>query len=138
MARDTILHRVRTAIGRSVGQPPQPPPELYFSPTTLNTKDERIAAFTAALEALAGKVRLVHSREEAREYVAAQLVEKSAVTSNAPYLVECGITGLAGVTVGGKDKAALRTLCATCDVGITSADHALAATGSLVMMRQSG
>jgi L-lactate utilization protein LutC len=59
---------------------------------------------------------------------------KTAIASNAPYLAECGITGLAGVRSGISDREELRELCASADVGITSADYALADTGTLVML----
>ena len=62
------------------------------------------------------------------------LAGKSAVASNAPFLKACGITGLDGVQSGFTDREALREACATADVGITSADYALAATGTLVML----
>src|ERR1017187_4071125 len=45
-----------------------------------------------------------------------------------------GAPALAGVQSGFTDAAALRALCATADVGITSADYALADTGTLVML----
>jgi L-lactate dehydrogenase complex protein LldG len=59
---------------------------------------------------------------------------RSAVASNAPFLRECGIVDLPGVRSGCTDGAALRALSATADVGITSADYALADTGTLVML----
>jgi L-lactate dehydrogenase complex protein LldG len=71
---------------------------------------------------------------EAREYVGALIKGKSAVASNSPVLQDCGITGLPGVTSAGTDRAALRTLCAESDFGITGADYGLGDTGSLVML----
>lgn len=133
MARDTILHKVRNALGRTVGQPPESPPELYFNRPSL-TVDARIAAFTEALEALAGKVFHARTQEEARQYVAARIDAGTAIASNSPYLVECGIASLPGVTSGITAKDHLRELCATCGFGITSADFALANTGTLVMI----
>ena len=59
---------------------------------------------------------------------------RTAVASNAPFLVECGITELPGVRTGVTDREELRRLCATADFGITSADFALADTGTLVML----
>jgi L-lactate utilization protein LutC len=44
------------------------------------------------------------------------------------------VTAIPGVRSGVTDKAELRQLCATCDIGITSADFALADTGTLVMI----
>jgi L-lactate utilization protein LutC len=133
MPRDNVLHKVRTALGRSVGQPPAPPPDVYFRPPEL-TMEERIAAFTAALEALAGKVHRAKDRAEARLYVERTVSGSAAVASNSPYLVECGIRGVEGITGGITDREQLRELCATAAFGITSADYALANTGTLVMM----
>jgi L-lactate utilization protein LutC len=66
--------------------------------------------------------------------VGALLNGKTAVASNAPFLRECGIVDLPGVQSGFTDAAELRALCAIADVGITSADFALADTGTLVML----
>lgn len=131
MARDSILHKVRTALGRTVGQPPALPPDLYFQPPQLD-REERVEAFRVALEALAGKVFVARSGAEAREYVAAQVAGKTAVASRASYLAECGVTSLAGVNTRWSTREELRALCAGCDFGISSADYALANTGTLV------
>ena len=58
----------------------------------------------------------------------------SAVASNAPFLAECGVTALAGVETGFTDRDALRAACTAAGIGITSADYALADTGTLVML----
>lgn len=55
------------------------------------------------------------------------------MASNSRYLRECGIDCLPAVRSGVADRDELRELCATLDVGITSADYALADTGSLVL-----
>ena len=133
MPRDNVLHKVRTALGRSVGQAPAAPPDVYFRPPEL-TIEERIAAFTASLEALAGKVHLARDLAEARLYVERTVSGAAAVASNSPYLVDCGILEIAGVTGGITDREQLRAMCATAAFGITSADYALANTGTLVMM----
>ena len=132
MVRDSIFHKVRTALGRSAGQPPAPVP-----PVRLRIPDvslgARIAAFSAALEALAGKAYCAHSKEDAVAHVAGLIAGKTAIASNAPLLSECGVTALPGVRTGVYDRAELRELCASCDIGITCAEYALADTGSLVM-----
>ena len=133
MSRDSVLHKVRTALGRSVGQPPEPPPPVYLNGPVLSTA-ERIAAFTEALETLAGKVFHAETKGEAREYVAQVVGAATAVTSNAPFLVECGIRDLPGVRGGFTDREELRAPCATAQFGITSADYALANTGTMVMI----
>ena len=130
MSRESILHRVRTGIGRSAGQPiPDPPPVRIRIPVV--DLETRIAGLLARVEALAGTAaRTV----DPRSVVAAAIQGKTAIASNAPFLVECGIVSLPGVRSGITDIDELRSLCATADVGITSADYALADTGTLVML----
>jgi L-lactate utilization protein LutC len=70
----------------------------------------------------------------AREFVAGAIAGKTAVASNAPYLVECGISSLPGVRSGIREVGELMAVCAQADIGITSADYALSDTGTLVMM----
>jgi len=133
MSRDNILHRVRTAIGRSAGQEPEaPPPPLLKIPEV--SMDRRIELFSAALEKLSGQAHIAGSQEEAHRVVASLIEGKSAVASNAPYLRECSVTSLPGVFTGYTDGAELREACAQSDVGLTSADYILADTGSLVML----
>ena len=93
-----------------------------------------VARMMRAMESLAGKARRAATGEDARAYVAAVVDGKTAVASNAPFLVERGIVDLAGVQSDFTDAAELRALCAVADVGITSADYALADTGTLVML----
>ena len=127
MSRDYILHRVRTALGRSAGQPPAglPPPRIRVPEATV---ESRISSMQARLEALGGKACRAASTEDARSLVAAAIAGKMAVASNAPYLAACGITGLPGVRSGITDRDELREFCAAADIGITSADYALADT----------
>ena len=133
MSRDAILNKVRTALGRTAGEPVATPPPVRLRVGEVDT-DTRIASMLRAVEALAGKTHRAATAEDARAYVAAILDGKTAVASNAPFLRECGIVDLTGVQSGLTDAAALRALCATADVGITSADYALADTGTLAML----
>jgi len=130
MSRDHILHRVRTALGRSAGQAvaEAPPPRILIPRVEM---DARVASMLARVEALAGE-----ALETANPcaFVAAAIAGKTAVASNAPYLAECGITSLPGVRSGITDRDQLRDACAAADIGITSADYALADTGTLVML----
>jgi L-lactate dehydrogenase complex protein LldG len=96
--------------------------------------ERRISTMFAAIETLAGKTHRAATPADARAFVAAAIEGKSVVASNAPYLAECGIASLPGVRSGIADREELRGLCAAADVGITSADYALADTGSLVMI----
>ncbi len=133
MQRDYVLHEVRTALGRSAGEPPDPAPHVRIRIPEVTLSD-RVESFCRNLEALAGKTHLALSPGDARAYVAAIIQGKTSVASNAPFLRECRITDLPEVRSGITDRATLRDLCATCDFGITSADYALADTGSLVMI----
>jgi L-lactate utilization protein LutC len=96
--------------------------------------DTRIRSFACALEALSGNFYQASSQQDACAYVARLIDGKVSVASNAPYLEECGITGIDGVQTGFTDELELRRLSATADFGITSADYALADTGTLVML----
>ncbi|HWQ55250.1 MAG TPA: lactate utilization protein [Bryobacteraceae bacterium] len=132
MSGENLLHRVRTALGRSVDQPPAPvPPARIVVPEV--DMETRIASMFTALEELAVKTHRVADPAGAGAYVASALEGRRAIASGSPYLLECGITALPGVRSGITDRAELRELCANLEVGITGADYALADTGSLVM-----
>ncbi len=130
MSREAILHRIRTAIGRSADQPPGAPPPVRLRVPEVE-REARIRSMIARVEALAGQAQYT---EDPRAAVAAIIEGKAAIASNAPYLAECGITALPGVRSGVTDRSELRALCAAADFGITSADYALADTGTLVML----
>ncbi len=133
MSRDHILHKVRTALGRSAGQEPGPipPARIVVAEVPL---DVRVKQFLSHVEALAGKTFEAGSREAARDYVARALEGRAAVAADDPFLAECGILTIDCVRAGLRDPVELRSVCATIPVGITSADYALADTGSLVML----
>ena len=133
MTRDSVLSQIRSALGRTAGQGvPDPPPVRIVVP--LVEMEDRIASMRVRIEALAGKTARAGTPAEACDLVAAAIEGKTAVTSNAPYLRECGITRLPGVRSGITDRDELRDVCASADVGITSADYVLADTGTLVMI----
>jgi L-lactate dehydrogenase complex protein LldG len=133
MSREHILNKVRTALGRTAGQAiaEAPPARLRVAEMEVDT---RVALLLRNVEALGGKTRRAESAEDACGYVRAVLHGRSAVASNAAFLRECGITGLAGVQSGFTAAEELRQCCAEADVGITSADYALADPGALVML----
>lgn len=133
MSREHVLHKVRTALGRSAGQPVEEPPAVRLEIAEAGI-EARIASFRARIEALAGKTHRAESPEDARNYVAGVLNGRSAVASNAPILRRCGITALDGVESGITDRVRLRALCSTAACGITGADYALADTGTVVML----
>ena len=132
MSRDAILHRVRTALGRGVGQqpPPAPPPILRVLEVP---REARIAQFRQAFEKLNGKFHRASSNEDACAYAERLLAGRKAIASNEPFLAACGITRIAGVESGFKDGLELRERCAEYPLGISSATYALADTGSLVL-----
>jgi L-lactate dehydrogenase complex protein LldG len=132
MVRENMLHRVRTALGRGAGELPPAPPEPRIRVPEVDM-ETRLAMFAARLEALAGTTARAATPEEAGRMVAEQIAGRTAVASAAPFLAECGITALDGVRAG-LEGADLRACCATADFGISSADYALADTGSLVML----
>jgi L-lactate dehydrogenase complex protein LldG len=133
MSREHILHKVRTALGRTAGPPANDAPPVRLRICEMDP-DMRIESLLRRVEALAGKTRRAATPEEARAYVSSILNGKSAVASNAPFLRLCGIPDLPGVQSGFHAAPELRALCATADVGITSADYALADTGTLVLL----
>jgi L-lactate dehydrogenase complex protein LldG len=133
MSRENILHRVRTALGRSEGQPPASAPPVRLRAPEMD-RETRISSMLDCVEALAGKTYRASTPEEACRFAASLLAGRTAVASNAPFLAGCGIASLPHVRSGVADREELRELCATCDYGITSADYALADTGTLVML----
>jgi L-lactate utilization protein LutC len=90
--------------------------------------------FVQNFEKLAGKSFVVHEPDAVLGAIAPLVAEKRTVASNAPFLATCGITGLPQVESGFTDREALRAACSSADIGITSADYALAETGTLVML----
>jgi len=133
MSREAVLHKVRTALGRSAGQAIEKPPPVRLPIPEVGI-EARIQSFCERIEALAGKTHRAASTADAREYVARVIAGRSAVASNAPILRECGITLLPGVRTGITDRNELRAVCSTAVCGVSGADYALADTGTLVML----
>ncbi len=132
-SREAILARIRTSLGRIPGEAPPPPPPLPLRPGRIPAS-ERVATFSSRFESLAGKVYLAATPAEAGECVRSLAAGRSSIAATHPFLDACRIPALPGVQSGIADPALLRQACATCDIGITSADYALAATGTLVML----
>jgi len=137
MSRENILHRVRTALGRNTGEGPAevPPVRLKIPEVSL---EARMTSMEARLEALGGRFHWVAPPAEARAVVEQAVDGRTAVASESAYLAECGIAALRGVRSGIRDRQELRDACASADVGITSADYALADTGTLVLLSRPG
>jgi L-lactate dehydrogenase complex protein LldG len=122
MSRETVLHKVRSALGRTPGQAlaEAAPTAMLFSPAM--DVEARVSLFIERFEALAGKAVRVRDGSAAMAWLVEFLNQRTAVASNSPYLQACGCPAFPAVEVS---KA---------DVGITSADYALAQTGTLVML----
>lgn len=132
-SRTAILGRIRSALGRKAGQAPPVLPVTTLRTRNLSTL-ERVELFVRQFEKLNGKPIRVRDRGEAAAAVRDLINGHTAVASNAPFLSECGITDLAGVQTGFTSCDELREACARADFGISSADFALADTGTFVMI----
>jgi L-lactate dehydrogenase complex protein LldG len=132
-SRDQILADIRTALGRTSGQAPAP----LSAPLLRGPRSDRkqyIQTFVQRFEKLAGKAFIVPDAAAVVPQLSALLDGKRVVASNAPFLETCGIARLPQVESGLTDRDALRDACAAADIGVTSADYALAETGTLVML----
>lgn len=132
-SRNAMLGRIRTALKRQPGQSPPPLTATILRRRNLTTL-ERVEIFVQQFEKLNGKPIRVHSRTEATAAVRDLMNGHTAVASNAPFLSDCGITALEGVVSGFTSRDELRAACSTAGFGITSADFALADTGTFVMI----
>ena len=125
MSRDSILSDIRSALGRTEGQAIPEPPAVLLS----RTAKPQTMQFAEALTALAGTVHIVKNAADVAETIETILDGRTTVMSDAPILVACGLPYPIDVS---------REALAKADVGITSADYALADTGSIVMLSHSG
>lgn len=132
-AREAILGRVRTALGRKPQQRGDAPPEPRLDVTRLDDA-EKIRRFRSALEALAGQVTELAAPADVPKALGAILNGSTAVASNHPFLAACGVPSLPNVQSGITDPEAWRTACATANAGITSAHALLAETGTIVLI----
>ena len=127
-ARESIMGSIRSALRRTAGQHPGPLPGVALRIPRQSAAD-RAALFAQRLEKLAGHCFFAPTPIAAADYVRTLLDGKRAVASAAPFLCACGITSLPGVSLDTS-----RDACAQADIGITSADYALADTGTLVLL----
>ena len=132
-SREAVLGRIRNALERKAGQEPPPLPATRLQSRNLSSL-ERVELFVQRFQKLNGKPMRVRSRAEAAAAVRALISGNTAVASNAPFLSECGIASIEGVQGGFTSRDKLREACATAGFGITSADYALADTGTFVMI----
>jgi L-lactate utilization protein LutC len=129
-ARENILHKIRTAVGRSSGQPPAeaPPARLRFPSLERSERRRRL------LERFSGQAVSAATGEEARDYVARLVAGRRAVACPHPQLERWGILALPEVETVAGEAARIRGACAAADVGITSAEYALCDSGALVVL----
>ena len=131
--REHILHRIRSGLGRHIDQPPHPPPlpRLVVSPMDPERRVQLLLANFPGENFRAG------SPAEACRQVSRIVAGRSAIASAAPLLLDTGVTSLPGVESGITDRAVLRDVAANAEVGISSADYALADPGALVLLSSS-
>ncbi|MBM3775154.1 MAG: hypothetical protein FJW37_08330, partial [Acidobacteria bacterium] len=116
MSRDHVLHKVRTALGRSAGQPAPPAPPVRLRVPLGEAAPSgpgRVDLFLRNVEGLAGKPYLAGCASAARDYVAELVRGRAAVASNEPLLEEIGITALEGVRSRFAGAEDLRAACAS-------------------------
>ncbi len=130
---EAVLHKVRSALGRVVGQPAPPPPPPLMAIVEMD-RETRIQSFCEHFSMLGGNPVRVPDGAEASQWLASFLQNRTAVASNSQFLEDMGILRFPSVNGKYRDSAALRGACAVADIGITSADFALAQTGTLVMI----
>jgi L-lactate dehydrogenase complex protein LldG len=120
-AREEMLGRVRAALGKR--ETPVPPP-VYLN-ETVKTGADLVETFRQALTALGGSVVEVATPHEARAYLEPKLAGVRVAASDAALVGACGFRA---------DFS--RESCAAAEIGITSADFALADTGTLVLLSE--
>ncbi len=131
--RERILHRIRSGLGRHIDQPPHPPPPPRLVVSPMHPEQ----CIQLLLANFPGKSFRAGSPAEACREVSRIVAGRSGVASAAPLLRETGVTSLPGVKSGITDRAVLRDVAANAEVGISSADYALADPGALVLLSTS-
>jgi L-lactate dehydrogenase complex protein LldG len=131
--REAILGKIRKELGRAAGEhiAPLAAPALRIPLMDRNLYKD---LFVQNFEKLAGKSLVAQNSSDVVSTLTPLLEGKTVVASNAPFLRTCGITDLPQVRSGFTDRELLREACATSNIGITSVDYALAATGTFVML----
>jgi L-lactate dehydrogenase complex protein LldG len=144
---ESIRHRTRT--GR---YKPTHAPDVAWTPKSEPPESPQIqdppARFLEELDSLGGHGKRVETMEEAREYVLSLARERDAkllVRWDVEALEELGVDaplGEAGVEVvvwrSGEDSQVYKEAAARADIGLSTAEWAVAETGSLVLASGAG
>ena len=137
-ARDEILARVRSALGRQQGSPPQPlPASARVASRRAGEPNSELEMLLAEIGKLGGVTRQLHSARGVsaalRELVEAETIRKAMVWET-PELDKLGIADslrALGVEIIPPQAAPQRL--AECDLGVTGVDLALPETGTLLL-----
>ena len=142
-ARETILNRVRAAIGSHPGVPLQPPPpSARFEPRKAAPLDDETATMIREVEKLNGHARRIRGRDEfaaaLAELVREEKIRTAAFSAHplyAPFGIEDLLNGF-GVEILHHDGDGRRLV--ECDLGMTVADAALPETGTVLLRTTKG
>ena len=137
-ARDEILGKVRTSLGRSPGSPVPPiPPTGRVGPRAAGATDAEIEMLFAEIGKLSGVTRRLRNRDDLQSALAdlarTEQVKKATLWAT-PDLRAWDVAG--GLRALGVElvspQAGMRAV-AECDLGVTGVDAALPETGTLVL-----
>jgi L-lactate dehydrogenase complex protein LldG len=144
-ARDAVLARVRESLARGraelarrgVPEPELPglevPAEALGAPTGLATQAARVEFFVAKLESVGGRVRRCSNERDAVAALRSITGEAQRfAVSDDPLVMRLADTAF-GPRDGRVDADAPREDLLACEFGITSAQHGIAETGTLVL-----
>jgi L-lactate dehydrogenase complex protein LldG len=150
MSRETFLARVRQATQAGRAFRIEPHGEVTATTGYVGGGDNVCATFAAEANAIGGFANVVGSWDEARVAVAGVLSERrlaSALVWQHPVLdrlrlgdllAELSIAELGHDALAKMPRDTRRAMILAADVGITSADYAIAETGTLAMFAQPG
>jgi L-lactate dehydrogenase complex protein LldG len=113
-SRNEMLARIRGALDRTEGDAVPAPPAVRLAP---NAVFDRVRRFTEALTALGGSVIEVADASQARERLNGMLAGKTFISF---------------------DEEFSREKCSAAEIGVSSPHYALADTGTLVFLTESG
>jgi|HubBroStandDraft_5_1064220.scaffolds.fasta_scaffold167695_2 L-lactate utilization protein LutC len=113
-SRNEVLARIRGALDRTEGDAVPAPPPVRLTP---HAEFDRVRRFTDALTALGGSVIEVAGASQAREQLDMMLAGKTFVSF---------------------DEDFSRDACSAAEIGVSSPQYALADTGTLVFLTESG